>query len=79
MRSSPLSTLLLTGGFLLGTAAAVGLAFGFEPRLSPVLIKIAAYKLTIIGALCLIAAGAFVGRLARRGRGLGGEDKSVGR
>lgn len=73
MRSSTLSTLLLTGGFLLGTVAAVGLAFGFEPHLSPFLLKVVVYKLTIIGALCLMAAGAFVGRLSRRGRGPGGE------
>jgi hypothetical protein len=39
----------------------------FQPaRLPPALLNIAAYKLTFIGALSLIAAGAVVVRYARR-------------
>jgi hypothetical protein len=59
--------LLLGLGVLVGVAAGVGLLLDFEPaRLPPALLNIAAYKLTFIGALGLIAAGALVGRYARR-------------
>jgi hypothetical protein len=67
MRTARAGQLLLGLGVLVGVAAGVGLLLGFEPaRLPPALLNIAAYKLTFIGALGLIAAGAIVGRYARR-------------
>lgn len=59
--------MLLGLGVLVGVAAGLGLLLDFEPaRLPPALLNIAAYKLTFIGALGLIAAGAMVVRYARR-------------
>ena len=67
MRTARAGQLLLGLGVLVGVAAGAGLLLGFEPaRLPPALLNIAAYKLTFIGALGLIAAGAMVGRYARR-------------
>jgi hypothetical protein len=68
MQARHLSTALLTLGLVVGVAAGVGLVVGFEPaRLPAALLNIAAYKLTVLAACGLIASGAIVGRLARRG------------
>ena len=49
----------------------MGLLVGFEPaRLPAALLNIAAYKLTFLAALFLIAAGAGIARFARRLEGL---------
>ena len=59
--------MLLGLGVLVGVAAGLGLLLDFEPaKLPPALLNIAAYKLTFVGALGLIAAGAMVVRYARR-------------
>lgn len=69
MRAARLSTLLLSLGAIVGAAAGVGLLVGFEPsRLPPALLDLAAYKLTFIAAFALLAAGAALGRYARRAR-----------
>ena len=62
-----MSTLLLALGVVVGVVAGVALLLGFEPsRLPPRLIDIAAYKLALVAALALIAAGAALRRHARR-------------
>jgi hypothetical protein len=67
MRPAHVGRLLLTLGVLVGVAASVGLLVGFEPaRLPRTLINLAAYKLTFIAALGLLAGGAMFLRLARR-------------
>lgn len=68
MNARRVSSLLLALGATVGVVASVGLLIGFDPsQLPPALIKVAAYKLTFIAALGLIAAGAVVSRAARRG------------
>jgi hypothetical protein len=68
MRARHLGTAFLALGVLVGTAAGVGLLVGFEPaRLPAALLNIAAYKLTFLAALGLLAAGAVLARHARRG------------
>ena len=67
MPAARLGRLLLALGLVVGCAASVGLLVGFEPaRLPPALLNIAAYKLTFIAALGLLAAGAVSLRHARR-------------
>ena len=67
MPAARLGHLLLALGLVVGCAASVGLLVGFEPaRLPPALLNIAAYKLTFIAALGLLAAGAVSLRHARR-------------
>jgi hypothetical protein len=67
MRPAHIGRLLLTLGVLVGVAASIGLLVGFEPaRLPRTLINAAAYKLTFIAALALLAGGAMLLRLARR-------------
>ena len=67
MRSARVGRILLTLGLLVGAAASVGLLLGFEPaRLPPALLNIAAYKLTFLAALGLLAAGAMLLRYAHR-------------
>jgi hypothetical protein len=67
MRPAHIGRLLLTLGVLVGVAASVGLLVGFEPaRLPPALLNVAAYKLTFIAALGLLAGGAMFLRFARR-------------
>ena len=68
MPAARLGRLLLALGLLVGCAASVGLLVGFAPaRLPAALLNIAAYKLTFIAALGLLAAGAVSLRHARRG------------
>jgi hypothetical protein len=67
MRSVHVGRLLLALGLLVGLAASVGLLVGFEPsRLPPALLDLAAYKLTYLAALGLLAGGAVFLRHARR-------------
>jgi hypothetical protein len=67
MQARHLSSALLALGLLVGVAAAVGLLVGFEPaRLPAALLNLAAYKLTFLAALGLLAAGAVVARYSRR-------------
>jgi hypothetical protein len=67
MRPAHIGRLLLTLGVLVGVAASIGLLVGFEPaRLPRTLLNLAAYKLTFIAALGLLAGGAMLLRLARR-------------
>jgi hypothetical protein len=67
MRPVHVGRLLLGLGLLVGLAASVGLLVGFEPsRLPPALLDLAAYKLTYLAALGLLAGGAMVARHARR-------------
>ena len=67
MRAALIGRLLLVLGLLVGAAASIGLLVGFEPaRLPPVLLNIAAYKLTFVAALGLFAGGAVFLRHARR-------------
>ncbi|MDF1501349.1 hypothetical protein [Roseisolibacter sp. H3M3-2] len=67
MRTAHIGRLLLLIGLLVGAAASVGLLVGFEPaRLPPTLLNVAAYKLTFIAALGLLAGGAVFLRLSRR-------------
>ena len=67
MSAARFGRLLLALGLLVGCAASVGLLVGFEPaRLPASLINVAAYKLTFIAALGLLAAGAVSLRHARR-------------
>lgn len=67
MRAARLGSVLLALGLLVGVVGSVGLLIGFEPaRLPPALLNIAAYKLTFVAALALLAAGATFLRCARR-------------
>ena len=67
MPGARLGHLLLALGLVVGCAAGVGLLVGFAPaRLPPALLNIAAYKLTFVAALGLLAAGAVSLRHARR-------------
>jgi hypothetical protein len=67
MSAIHLGRVLLALGVLVGAAAAVGLVLGFEPaRLPPALLNIAAYKLTFLAALAILAAGASLVRYARQ-------------
>lgn len=67
MSAARVGRLLLALGLLVGCVACVGLLVGFEPaRLPPTLLNIAAYKLTFIAALGLLAAGAVALRSGRR-------------
>jgi hypothetical protein len=66
MRARHLGTAFLLLGLLVGMAAGVGLLVGFEPsRLPAALLDIAAYKLTFLAALALMATGAVLARHAR--------------
>ena len=67
MSAARAGRLLLALGLLVGCVACVGLLVGFEPaRLPPALLNIAAYKLTFVAALGLLAAGAVALRSAHR-------------
>ena len=67
MSSSRFGGLLVVTGVVVGVAAVVGLATGFEPsRLPAALLDIAVYKLTFVAAAGLLAAGAILRRYARR-------------
>ena len=67
MRVARLGTILLTLGVIVGVVAGIGLLVGFEPaRLPAALLNIAAYKLTLLAAFALLAAGAVLQRHARR-------------
>ena len=70
MSATRLGRVLLALGVLVGVAAAVGLLLGFEPaRLPPALLNAAAYKLTFLAALAILAGGASLVRYGRqRGR-----------
>ena len=66
MTATRVGRLLLTLGLLVGCAASAGLLIGFEPaRLPAALLNIAAYKLTFVAALGLLAAGAVSLRYGR--------------
>jgi gentisate 1,2-dioxygenase len=70
MQTRHLGTALLTLGALVGVAAGVGLVAGFEPATLPAaLLNVAAYKLTLLAAFALLAAGAVAARHARRAAG----------
>jgi hypothetical protein len=67
MRPAHIGRLLLTLGLLVGVAASIGLSSASSPPGCPrTLINLAAYKLTYIAALGLLAGGAMLLRLARR-------------
>ena len=67
MSAARVGRLLLALGLLVGCFACVGLLVGFEPALlPPALLNLAAYKLTCIAALGLLAAGAVALRSARQ-------------
>lgn len=58
---------LIGVGAMVGTAAAVGLAVGFEPASLPsALLNVAVYKLTFVAAIGLLVAGAIVNRYTRK-------------
>jgi hypothetical protein len=68
MRVVLVGRLLLALGLLVGLVASIGLLVGFEPaKLPPALLNLAAYKLTYLAALALLAVGAMFRRLGRRG------------
>ena len=70
MSAMRIGRLLLTLGVLVGAAAGVGLLLGFEPaRLPPALLNLAAYKLTFLAALAILAAGASLVRYGRQRAG----------
>lgn len=67
MRLKNLSATFLALGLFVGGAASMGLLIGFEPaRLPAALLNVAAYKLTFLASLGLLAAGAIIARYARR-------------
>ena len=67
MRTTQLGRALLGIGLTVGVVAAVAWIAGFAPsKLPPVLLDIAAYKLALLAAVGLMAAGAAVVRSARR-------------
>jgi hypothetical protein len=62
MTGRTLSKLLTAVGAVVAVAAGVAMTLGWEPRLSPFMLKVVFYKLTFLGAAGLIAAGAIIGR-----------------
>jgi len=67
VRLKSLSTAFFALGLFVGGAASMGLLIGFEPaRLPAALLNVAAYKLTFLASLGLLAAGAVLARYARR-------------
>jgi hypothetical protein len=67
MRGVQVGRVFLGLGVVVGLAGGVGLLLGFEPaRLPPVLVNIAAYKLTFLASAGLLAGGAIALRYARR-------------
>lgn len=67
MRLIRVGWLFLGLGVAVGVLASVALLVGFEPaRLPPALLNIAAYKLTFLAALMLLAVGAVFLRHAQR-------------
>lgn len=62
MTGRSLSQLLVAVGAVVAVAADVAMTVGWEPRLSPFMLKLVFYKLSFIGAAGLIAAGAIIGR-----------------
>jgi hypothetical protein len=62
MTGRSLSQLLVAVGAVVAVAAGVAMTVGWEPRLSPFMLKLVFYKLSFIGAAGLIAAGAIIGR-----------------
>jgi len=76
VRTATIGRILLGLGALVGIAASVGLLIGFEPaRLPAALLNIAAYKLTALAAVGLLAGGAVI--LRRAGREQSGEPLGV--
>jgi hypothetical protein len=63
----PLGTLLLALGALLGTMVGVGLLIGVQLPGLPWLVAVVLVKLTLIASGGLMAGGAILHRLARRG------------
>jgi hypothetical protein len=55
------------------TLSSALLALGWEPRLSPFMLKVVVYKLTFAAALALIAAGAAIGRRPKAGGRVNGD------
>ncbi|MHB1313279.1 MAG: hypothetical protein ACYC3L_14785 [Gemmatimonadaceae bacterium] len=67
VRLKSLSTACFALGLFVGGAASMGLLIGFEPaRLPAALLNVAAYKLTFLASLALLAVGAVLARSARR-------------
>src|SRR5687767_991879 len=62
MTGRSLSRLLVATGAVVAIAAGIAMTVGWEPRLSPFMLKLVFYKLSFIGAAGLIAAGAVIGR-----------------
>jgi multisubunit Na+/H+ antiporter MnhB subunit len=62
MTGRSLSQLLVGTGAVVAIAAGVAMTTGWEPRLSPFMLKLVFYKLAFIGAAGLIAVGAIIGR-----------------
>lgn len=68
-----LSNFFLGLGVAIGIVASVGLAVGFRPsELPAALLDLSVYKLTFIGAICVLAAGAVLRRSELRRRGVDG-------
>ncbi len=75
MSATRIGRLLLALGVLVGVVASLGLLLGFEPaRLPAALLNLAAYKLTFLAALAILAAGA---SFVRYGRGRAGAAPSA--
>lgn len=69
MRLSTAGRALVMVGALVGTAAGIGLAVGFDiSRVPPWMITVGMYKLAFIAAGGLLFAGAALGRAARQNR-----------
>ena len=62
MTGRSLSQLLVGVGAVVAVATGVAMTVGWEPRLSPFMLKVVFYKLSFIGAAGLIAVGAIIGR-----------------
>jgi len=57
---------LLVLGLVVGAGAVVGYQLDIIPNLPPAILKLVLYKLTFVGGLGLLVAGAFVRRAANR-------------
>ena len=67
MRAALIGKALLGLGLAIGVVAGLGMVFGFRPSTLPAaLLDIAAYKLTFLAALGLLAAGAILRRYGAR-------------
>lgn len=74
MTGRSLSQFLVAVGAVVAVAAGVAMTVGWEPRLSPFMLKVVFYKLSFLAAAGLIAVGAIIGRRYGASRAVEGSE-----